>query len=73
MIQYIILRAIIIMEVLRIFIMAAKFFKKIQPGKMKLKDAEKKQNVFKSNLKPKQQKSALENLKLLYESRKALT
>ena len=53
MIQYIILRAIIIMEVLRIFIMAAKFFKKIQPGKMKLKDAEKKQNVFKSNLKPK--------------------
>ena len=48
-------------------------FKKIQPGKMKLKDAEKQQNVFKSNLKPKEQKRALENIKLLYESRKALT
>ena len=47
---------------------------------MKLEESKKLQNVFKSNLnkisrgihKPKEQKSALENIKLLYESREAV-
>ena len=47
---------------------------------MKLEEAKKLQNVFKSNLneiskgryKPEEQKSALENIKLLYESQEAV-
>ena len=52
-------------------------FIKIQSGEMKLEDAKEPQNIFKSNLneiskgrfKSKEQKSALENIKMLYESR----
>ena len=51
-------------------------FRKIKPGEMKLKDAKELQNIFKINLneiskrglKSKDQKSALENIKLHYES-----
>ena len=57
-----------------------KLFEKIKPGKMKLEEAKKPlQNVFKSNLneisrgwhKSKEQKSPLENIKLLCKSREA--
>ena len=55
-------------------------FRKKQSGEMKLHQAEKLQNVFKSNLneitrgtnKSEEQKSALENIKLLYESREVV-
>ena len=57
-------------------------FRKIQSGynEMKLEVAKELQNIFKSNLneiskgrfKLKEQKSALENIKLLYESRQAV-
>ena len=52
----------------------------MQSGEMKLEDAKELQNIFKSNLneilkgkfKSKEQESALENLKLLYESGQAV-
>ena len=55
-------------------------FRKMQSGEMKLEEAKKLQNVFKSNLneiprgrnKSEEQKMALENIKLLYESREAV-
>ena len=55
-------------------------FRKIQSGEMKLEDTKELQNIFKSNLneisrrrfKSKEQKSALENIKLIYESRQAV-
>ena len=57
-----------------------KLFEKIKSREMKLEEAKKLQNVFKSNIneiskrrhKSKEQKSALENIKLLYESREAV-
>ena len=55
-------------------------YRKIQPGEMKLEEAKKLQNVFKSNLneiskrklKSEEQKMALENIKLLYETQEAV-
>ena len=55
-------------------------FREIQSGEMKLEDAKELQNIFKSNLnkiskgriKSKEQKSALENIKLVYKSRQAV-
>ena len=55
-------------------------FLKIQSGGMNLEDAKELQNIFKSNLnkiskarfKSIEQKRALENIKLLYESRQAV-
>ena len=57
-----------------------KRFRKIQSGEMKLEDAKELQNIFKRNLnkisrgrfKSKEQKSALENITLLYESRQVV-
>ena len=57
----------------------AQLFKKVQSGKMKLEEMKKLQVIFKANLnrilkgrfKSEEQKRALENIKLLYESRKA--
>ena len=57
-----------------------KLFEKIESGEMKLEEAKKLQNLFKSSLneisrrrnKSKEQKSALENNKLLYELREAV-
>ena len=56
-----------------------KLFEKIRSGEMRLEETEKLQNVFKANLneiskgrfKSEEQQNALENIKLLYESRKA--
>ena len=53
----------------------------MESGEMKLEEARKLQNKFKSNLngisrgrnKSKEQKNALENIKLLYKSREAVT
>ena len=55
-------------------------FRKIQSGEMKVEDAKELQNIFKSNLnkiskgrfKSKEQKRALENIKLLYKSLQAV-
>ena len=57
-----------------------KLFRKIQSAEMKLEDAKELQNIFKTNLskiskgrfKSKEHLSALENIKLLYESRQAV-
>ena len=57
-----------------------KRFRKIKSGKMKLDDAKELQNIYKTNLneiskgrpKSEEQKSALENIKLLYKSRKVV-
>ena len=55
-------------------------FRKMQSGEMKLEEAKKLQNLCKSNLndrsreinKTQEQKMTLENIKLLYDSRKAV-
>ena len=60
-----------------IWVIIYNFFKKIQSGEMKLEEAKKMQNVFKSNLKEmlrgryktEEQKMTSENYKLLYKSR----
>ena len=60
-----------------IVMMVQNFLKKIWPGEMRLEEAKEQQNIFKSNLneisrgrfKSEEQKSSLENIKLLYKSR----
>ena len=62
------------------FINGIELYKKIKYGEIKLEEAKKVQNAFKSNLneisrgrnKSKEQKCALENIKFLYESREAV-